>query len=134
MILPDKRFLLIKRAPKDDSMPGFWELPSGGIDEGENMETSLVRETLEEVGVDISSYDFKKVDEENYSFKKETGDIKNVTETTFVVFLNEKPGIRLSQEHVDFQWVGIDELYDVYKNDQDLIYKRVHRVFKRETI
>ena len=31
---PEKKFLLIQRAPKDDSLPGFWELPSGGIDEG----------------------------------------------------------------------------------------------------
>ncbi len=132
LFLPDKKFLLIKRAPKDDSLPGFWELPSGGIDEGEDMETSLVRETLEEVGVDITPYDFKKVDEENYSFKKENGDIKNVTETTYIVFLEKEPEIELSDEHVDYQWVGIDELYDVYKNEEDLIYKRVHRVFKKE--
>ncbi len=51
------------------------------------------------------------------------------TEGVFV-FLNEEPDVKLSKEHVDYQWVGIDDLYDVYENEEDLIYKRVHRVFK----
>ena len=131
---PEKKFLLIQRAPKDDSLPGFWELPSGGIDEGENMETSVIREVKEESGIDISSYDLKLVDSESYSFTKENGDIKNVTETTYLVSLDNTPEVILSDEHVNYQWVSLLELENVFEDKEDLIYKRVNRIFKQENL
>ena len=131
---PEKKFLLIQRAPKDDSLPGFWELPSGGIDEGENMETSVIREVKEESGIDISNEGLKLVDSESYSFTKENGDIKNVTETTYLVSLDNTPEVILSDEHVNYQWVSLLELEDVFEDKEDLIYKRVNRIFKQENL
>ncbi len=131
---PEKKFLLIQRAPKDDSLPGFWELPSGGIDEGEDMETSVIREVKEESGIDISHEDLKLVDSESYSFTKENGDIKNVTETTYLVSLDNTPEVILSDEHVNYQWVSLLELEDVFEDKEDLIYKRVNRIFKQENL
>ncbi len=134
LINPEKKFLLIQRAPKDDSLPGFWELPSGGIDEGENMETSVIREVKEESGIDISNEGLKLVDSESYSFTKENGDIKNVTETTYLVSLKNTPEVILSDEHVNYQWVSLLELEDVFEDKEDLIYKRVNRIFKQENL
>ncbi len=134
LINPEKKFLLIQRAPKDDSLPGFWELPSGGIDEGENMETSVIREVKEESGIDISNEGLKLVDSESYSFTKENGDIKNVTETTYLVSLDNTPEVILSDEHVNYQWVSLLELEDVFEDKEDLIYKRVNRIFKQENL
>lgn len=134
LINPEKKFLLIQRAPKDDSLPGFWELPSGGIDEGENMETSVIREVKEESGIDISNENLKLVDSESYSFTKENGDIKNVTETTYLVSLDNTPEVILSDEHVNYQWVSLLELEDVFEDKEDLIYKRVNRIFKQENL
>ncbi|MDD3475079.1 MAG: NUDIX domain-containing protein [Candidatus Dojkabacteria bacterium] len=131
---PEKKFLLIQRAPKDDSLPGFWELPSGGIDEGEDMETSVIREVKEESGIDISNENLKLVDSESYSFTKENGDIKNVTETTYLVSLDNTPEVILSDEHVNYQWVSLLELEDVFEDKEDLIYKRVNRIFKQENL
>ena len=134
LINPDKKFLLIQRAPKDDSLPGFWELPSGGIDEGEDMETSVIREVKEESGIDISKENLKPVDSESYSFTKENGDIKNVTETTYLVSLDNTPEVILSDEHVNYQWVSLLELEDVFEDKEDLIYRRVNRIFKQENL
>ena len=134
LINPEKKSLLIQRAPKDDSLPGFWELPSGGIDEGENMETSVIREVKEESGIDISNEGLKLVDSESYSFTKENGDIKNVTETTYLVSLENTPEVILSDEHVNYQWVSLLELEDVFEDKEDLIYKRVNRIFKQENL
>lgn len=131
---PEKKFLLIQRAPKDDSLPGFWELPSGGIDEGEDMHTSVIREVKEESGIDISNENLKLVDSESYSFTKENGDIKNVTETTYLVSLDNTPEVKLSDEHVNYQWVSLLELEDVFEDKEDLIYKRVNRIFKQENL
>lgn len=134
LINPDKKFLLIQRASKDDSLPGFWELPSGGIDEGEDMETSVIREVKEESGIDISKENLKLVDSESYSFTKENGDIKNVTETTYLVSLDNTPEVILSDEHVNYQWVSLLELEDVFEDKEDLIYRRVNRIFKQENL
>ncbi len=131
---PEKKFLLIQRAPKDDSLPGFWELPSGGIDKEEDMETSVIREVKEESGIDISNENLKLVDSESYSFTKENGDIKNVTETTYLVSLDNTPEVILSDEHVNYQWVSLLELEDVFEDKEDLIYKRVNRIFKQENL
>lgn len=126
----DNKFLLIQRTSKDDSLPGFWELPSGGIDEGEPVKESAARETKEEVGIDISKYELKQVDSEKYSLTKENGDIKNVKETTFLVKLEEQLKVILSEEHVAYQWVNLEELEKVFEDKEDLIYKRIHRIFE----
>lgn len=125
----ENKFLLIQRNPKDDSCPGFWELPSGGIDEGENMEESVVREVMEETGIDISKMDIKQVDTESYTFTKENGDIKDVTETTYIVLLNNTPKVVLSDEHIDYKWITLSQLDEIFKDKEDLIYKRIKRVF-----
>jgi putative (di)nucleoside polyphosphate hydrolase len=33
------------------SVPGAWQFPQGGIDEGEDAETALFRELAEEIGI-----------------------------------------------------------------------------------
>ncbi len=45
---PDGRVLVGKRA----GFPGAWQLPQGGIDEGEDPRVAVLRELLEEVGTD----------------------------------------------------------------------------------
>ncbi len=134
LITPQKEFLLIQRNSKDDSLPGFWELPSGGIDEGEKLEKCVQRETIEETGIDISKHDIKEVDSERYQFKKENGDIKDVVETTFAVNIDKKIEVKLSEEHVDYQWISLKQLDNVFDDKDDLIYRRIHRIFKKEKL
>ena len=50
---PGGRIFLIKRRSDDDSLPGFWELPSGGVGEGESRTKTVIRETKEESGVGV---------------------------------------------------------------------------------
>jgi len=126
---PDGKILLIKRQSNDNSLPGFWELPSGRIDKGETKPIALVREVKEETGIDISNIIVKQVDEEYCEFETENGDTKKVTEHTFLYQLNNIPDIILSSEHSDFQWIELEKLDSVYKDENDLIYRRLHRVF-----
>jgi 8-oxo-dGTP diphosphatase len=54
---PDGRLLLLQRASDDDSNPGLWEFPGGGVDPGETGEQAAARELREEVGLDVTADD-----------------------------------------------------------------------------
>ena len=49
----DDRVLIAKR-PEGKAMAGLWEFPGGKVKPGELPETALVRELLEELGIDIT--------------------------------------------------------------------------------
>jgi len=48
------RVLVARRAdlPNAEGAPGVWQLPQGGIDEGEDPRTAVLRELREEIGTD----------------------------------------------------------------------------------
>jgi 8-oxo-dGTP diphosphatase len=49
---PEDKILLIKRNTKP--FVGYWALPGGRMDPGENIEQTVVRECKEETGLDVS--------------------------------------------------------------------------------
>ena len=51
VIVADGKVLIVKR--KYDPLAGQWSLPGGGVELGETLEDSIVREMLEETGLDI---------------------------------------------------------------------------------
>lgn len=56
IIQKDGNFLLLERAA-DDFMGGLVELPSGTVDQGENLLDALVREIKEETALNVESID-----------------------------------------------------------------------------
>lgn len=54
VIYQDNGFLLLERI-SSDFMGGLVELPSGGVETGEDLITALVREVQEETGLDVNS-------------------------------------------------------------------------------
>ncbi len=51
VIVADGKVLIVKR--KYDPLAGQWSLPGGGVELGETLEDSIVREMLEETGLEI---------------------------------------------------------------------------------
>lgn len=45
--------ILLTRASRSSDFPGTWSLPGGGVDHGEHPEQTVVREFLEETGLDV---------------------------------------------------------------------------------
>ncbi|MBT4124229.1 MAG: NUDIX domain-containing protein [Candidatus Pacebacteria bacterium] len=53
------KVLMFKRSETKKKFPGFWSIPGGHIDEGEDPLTSAIREVKEETGITITPEDIK---------------------------------------------------------------------------
>lgn len=51
---PDGKFLITKRAMDKEWASGWWEVPGGGVQAGEDSADAVAREVLEETGLDVS--------------------------------------------------------------------------------
>ena len=56
LIRPDGRVLLAQR-PVGKVYSGYWEFPGGKVEAGESVKTALVREIVEELGVEVTHSD-----------------------------------------------------------------------------
>ncbi len=50
-IVKENSILILKRRDDETFLPGVWEVPGGGIDQGETIEQGVIRETQEEAGI-----------------------------------------------------------------------------------
>lgn len=103
------RYLLIKRADKEKiEHCGNWECPGGKLEEGESFEEAAIRESKEEVNLDIEIIKtVKKLDKDG--------------ETIAIVFLG-KPStteVTISEEHSEHGWFSYEEL----KSLEPITYK-----------
>jgi 8-oxo-dGTP diphosphatase len=108
----DNKLLVVRRL-KSDIFGGVYEIPGGGVDEGETIEEGAMREGFEETGLKVrrvigtfKGFDFstptkKKVRQINYLVKAEEGEVKL------------EPS-----EHDDFKWISENELDSLSMTDE----------------
>lgn len=97
-------FLIARRSFDDDFLPGYWEMPGGKSDDGEDPRDAVVREIKEEVGIDVDPLLPAAV----RSYKN-----KNVfyVEIFFVCRIkDEKQEVVLSEEHSEYKWVTFEDV------------------------
>ncbi|HLU98088.1 MAG TPA: NUDIX domain-containing protein [Thermobifida alba] len=98
----DGRVLLLQR-PEDDFMPGIFELPSGKVEAGEQLDATLAREVREETGLDLVA-----VRQYLGSFDYTSGSGKKSRQFNFAVDVRE-PGPVVLQEHDAYTWAALTE-------------------------
>lgn len=98
------KILIMKRSSKKKTHPNLWGLPSGGVENNENVQETAVRETFEETGISISK--LKKGP--TISYKVPGG----LDKLTFLYAQSDTSEVNLNDEHSEYRWVFPAETLD----------------------
>ena len=109
VLIRDKnKFLLLHRTKTKAYMPGEWDIPGGGLEQGEDLEETAKREVNEETGLNI--YPRKILFA--YSNKKELP-LRQTVQVIYEAPYNGGDVIINPSEHDEYRWVTKDELLDL---------------------
>lgn len=107
----DNKVLLLRRS-RNDTFPGRWELPGGGIDSNESPERSIEREVLEETGLIVKAIrPFSVITHENHD------KTQNIIRITYECELLSANKVSLTKDHDQFKWIELEKLNLVDKED-----------------
>lgn len=99
-IVDGGKVLALRRAP-DDFLGGVFELPGGGVEDGETFDQAVRRETLEEAGLEVLE-----VLGMFPGFDYSTPTKPSVRQFNFLVSVKNPQHIKLSDEHDQLAWLG----------------------------
>ena len=122
----DGKIFIAKRQMTGD-MGGRWEFPGGKIEDGEDLQTAVVREMQEEFGVTVTVG--KKITSGTFTHR----DKPCTLDVLEVKFPHDGMKERFTlTEHTDYQWVDIDTIPALNFVDSDLsIYNDVKKWCKK---
>ena len=125
-----------------DSDSPAWQMPQGGIDDGEKPRKAALRELREETGVpkDLVEFVAKTPDWLTYDLppgllgKVWGGKYRGQRQKWFLFrFLGRDDQIDIATEHPEFdqwRWIGADELLDSIVPFKRAVYEQVIRAFR----
>ena len=96
-VIRDGATALLLQRPVDDFRGGTWELPSGKVDPGEDLDEALRREVAEETGLSVAS-----VSAYLGAFEYTSGSGKRTRQHTWTVAV--EPGEIQLTEHDEYAW------------------------------
>ncbi len=113
------KILIIRRSKTSPTRAGFWDLPGGVLEDGEDKKEAIIREIKEETDLDVKDLlvSGKVVGPEN--------DISWEITCYFGAAPNDD--VKLSYEHDDFKWIMPEEFESLEASD-------THKKFVKEFI
>ena len=119
LIKIDDKYLIIRRTKikrgKPNSLPEYWDIPGGMVEEGEIPKYAAIRETKEEVNLDITIGPILHEDS-NYDKEKGTVFTRIVYQAELLEGQDESDIVLQKDEHSEYMLVsdisGIDKIVD----------------------
>jgi len=102
---------------------GHWDFVKGHVEKNESERDTVLRETEEEAGITDLSFIEGYRQPIGYYYRRAGRTV--FKEVVFYLLESKTDAVRLSREHVGFDWLTFDKAYDrlTYKNAKDTIRK-----------
>ena len=126
---PDKRFLITQRVLTKAWAPGWWEVSGGAAMAGEESKDAVVREILEETGLDVSAAEGGYV----FSYHRENpgeGDNYFVDIYKFLMDFDENDVKLQEGETNGFKLATLEEIKSIASEGKFLHYDSIKQVFE----
>ena len=114
-LLNEEGKVLLAKRPPGRPLAGLWEFPGGKVDPGEDPETALIRELMEELGIEIARADLVPLTFASHAYPE--------FHLLMPLYLCKRwEGDIAAQENQELLWVKPDELrlYDMPPADERL--------------
>jgi 8-oxo-dGTP diphosphatase len=112
----EQQLFVTKRAETKKILPGYFELPGGHVEFGEELEKALKREIREEFGLEITVgelvYAFTRVSNDGATHTVELIYLAQFTETNPIIQLNPA-------DHSEYAWISHNELDNYFEPDDN---------------
>ncbi|MBU0731901.1 NUDIX domain-containing protein [Patescibacteria group bacterium] len=111
----------------------YWELPKGKTEPGENEMETLRREIEEETG--LSDLEVFEDARNSFSYKFTLhGHLINKRNVYYIARVKNSK-VKLSHEHLDYKWVGIEEVNKLFKHkNQKVLVNKVKDYLKEHGV
>lgn len=118
-ILSNDGYILLGKSKPGGVYPGYMMVPGGGIDEGETKLQAVVREVMEEVGVDVTDAVIEQINDSQYGESEKV--LRDTGERVLVrMHFNDfridipKPAAQIvvtaDDDFADAEWIPITDL------------------------
>ena len=128
-------YLVLLKTPRKPKAPDYWGFPQGHIEKGETWKKTLRREIKEETGItklkiipDFYAwvkYFYRAVGEEAKKRKRKNVGLNIFKISTFYLAEAKTEKIKLSHEHIDYQWREFKKAYEL------LTFKQTKKVLEK---
>jgi bis(5'-nucleosidyl)-tetraphosphatase len=102
---------------------GHWDFVKGNVEPGEDELATIKREAKEETGMDDLNIVPRFREVISYFYRR--GGEMIFKEVVFYLAETKKEDVKISYEHVGFEWLGFDDAYDkiTYSNSKNVLKK-----------
>lgn len=119
VVVKESKVLLVQQ--RKEAAHGLWSYPGGGVENGETLEDTVVREVSEELGSKLVNYKFYK----KYVITTQRGEL------TINTFIGELDGdIRLKEDElITYGWFELQQIEEMKdKLRSDIVYEQAKDV------
>lgn len=104
----DGKILLLKIRSKSAHDAGKWEIPGGKVKKGEFFDQALIREYMEETGLDVNVESLYNVVQNTYTACKTSEEVHSIQ--LIMKVSCESDEVTISREHDEYGWFTWDEV------------------------